>query len=172
MSVPVLDDPEYGVRFSGRVRLRALPNYEPDYEPGEPARRWSSLRPASGPQLSLRLAPASPRRTAPPVSPATLWRLLGRVLEVLDGRRQVGQLRTLLPDTAYEALLTRLRTARPGRRHTLKRLHACYPSPRVVELSAVIEVTAAAPARSRVIAAAARFELDQDTWRCKVLRLL
>src|ERR1700741_2944127 len=101
MSAPVRQLNEPG------IVLRALPEYEPTHAPGEEdPRRWSSLRPASGPQLTL-VAP--PRRPEAAVTPEALWRLLVRVLEVLESRRAAGQLRTLLSDSAYEALLTRLR---------------------------------------------------------------
>ncbi len=150
------------------VALRALPDCEPTHAPGEEEpRRWSSLRPASGPQLTL-VAP--PRKPDAAVTPETLWRLLVRVLEVLEGRRAVGQLRTLLSDPAYEALLTRLRTTRPGRAHRLRRLRACYPSETAVEVAAVIDI-AAGPVQ-RVCAMAARLERTGDTWHCAVLRLL
>ena len=145
--------------------LRPLPEYEPT--PGEPPRRWTSLRPASGPQLTL---------VAPPdeatVTPAALGRLLVRMLEVLAGRRHVGQLRTLLSEPAYEALLTRLRTGPAGRTHRLRRLRACYPSTTAVEVSAVIDIAAAGHEPQRVCALAARFERVEETWQCAVLRLL
>lgn len=97
---------------------------------------------------------------------------MATVLEVLDGRRQVSQLRTLLPDQAYEALLTRLRTTVPGARHQLRRLRACYPSEAAVELAAVVEVVPPGQRRGRVFAAAGRFELHRGAWRCLVLRML
>jgi hypothetical protein len=144
--------------------LRALPEYEPSHAPGEEPRRWSSLRPASGPQLTL-VAP-------PPITPEALGRLLVRVLEVLEGRRAVGQLRTVLSDAAYEALLTRLRTTTPGRVHRLRRLRACYPTLTAVELAAVIDIAATSGERRRVCALAARLERTDDVWHCTVLRLL
>lgn len=130
--------------------------------------RWSSLRPASGPQL--RLVPSPPAPDAP-VAPAALAQVLRRVLEVLDGRRPVGQLRSLLPDAAFEALLTRLRTVRPGVRHVLRGLRTCYPTGSAVEVSAVIGMRFPA-GRERVVAAAARFEKHGDRWQCAVLRIL
>lgn len=148
--------------------LRTLPEYEPSHAPGEEEpRRWSSLRPASGPQLTLVAAPQ--KATVPP---SALWRLLVRVLEVLEGRRAVGQLRTLLSDAAYEALLTRLRTTAPGRTHRLRRLRACYPSGTAVELAAVIDMAASATEPRRICAMAARLEREDASWRCAVLRLL
>ncbi|MGH3759698.1 Rv3235 family protein [Actinophytocola sp.] len=151
-----------------RPVLRALPEYEPSHAPGEEEpRRWSSLRPASGPQLALVAPPRQPE-----VTPDALWRLLVRVLEVLEGRRAVGQLRTLLSDAAYEALLTRLRTTTPGRPHRLRRLRACYPSPAAVEIAAVIDIGPGPAAARRVCALAARLDHVDGTWHCSVLRLL
>lgn len=148
--------------------LRALPEYEPSHAPGEEEpRRWSSLRPPSGPQLALA---AAPRKAT--VTPEALWRLLVRVMEVLAGRRAVGQLRTLLSDVAYEALLTRLRTSTPGRVHRLCRLRACFPSETAVEVAGVIDIAAVTGEPGRVCALAARFERVDDMWRCAVLRLL
>lgn len=163
MSVPLAPEPDAVVR----VQLHALPDYEPTHEPGDPTppRRWSSLRPPSGPQLTL----VVPEQDPPP-PPESLWRLLRHVLEVLDGRRAVGQLRTLLSDPAYEALLTRLRTTPVGRRHRLRRLHTCYPSTDAVEMSAVLEITG--EDRGRVRAAAIRMERHEDRWHCAVLRIL
>lgn len=163
MTVPALPDDEHN-----RFRLRALSDYEPD-DADEPPRRWSSLRPVSGPQLTL--APAAPQPGRPPVPPAALAQVLRRVLEVLDGRRPVGQLRSLLPDPAFEGLLTRLRTVGPGGRHALRSIHPCYPTPNAVEVSAVIDYRSPT-GRRRVLALAARFNRDGDRWLCTVLRLL
>jgi hypothetical protein len=163
MTVPAVPDDEHR-----RIRLRPLPDYEPD-ETGSPPRRWSSLRPVSGPQLAL--APPPPPEGRPPVPAASLARVFRHVLEVLDGRRPVGQLRSLLPGVAFEALLTRLRTMRPGSRHVLRGMRTCYPTRTAVEVSAVIGIRTPA-GRERVIAAAARFEDDGEQWVCTVLRLL
>lgn len=153
-------------RGTPRIRLHALPEYEPDGapEPG-PLRRWSSLRPATGPQLVV------PPPGGPTLPPATLWRVLNQVLEVLDGRRPVGQVHALLPDAAYEAVLTRLRSG-PRARHRLRRLRTCYPAEGAVEIAAVIDVTTSQAMPARVIALAARFEDYTDDWRCTHLRLL
>jgi Family of unknown function (DUF6459) len=158
------------------IELRALPEYEParrptpvelDEEPGFPD-RWSSLRPERGPQLVVE----HPATGEDEPSTATLRRTLCSVLEVLDGRRHVGQLRTLLAGPAYEAMLTRLRTAPHGRRHRLRRIRTCRPATDIVELAAVIEVTGARRPAPRVVAAALRWERQRGGWRCTVLRLL
>lgn len=162
MTVPALPDDE-----PCHLQFRRLPDYEPE-EDGLPP-RWSSLRPATGPQL--RLVPPPPEPDEPPVAPAALAQVLRRVLEVLDGRRPVNQLRSLLPDAAFEALLTRLRTVPPGYRHVLRKVRTCYPTRSVVEVSAVIGISSPA-GRERVVAAAARFERHDDRWLCAVLRIL
>jgi len=128
------------------------------------------MRPASGPQLTL-APPPPPEGNESQLSAASLARVFRHVLEVLDGRRPVGQLRSLLPGVAFEALLTRLRTMRPGCRHVLRGMRTCYPARTAVEVSAVIGVRTPA-GRDRVIAAAARFEDEGERWVCTVLRLL
>lgn len=148
--------------------LRALPEYEPSHAPGEDEpRRWSSLRPASGPQLRL----VTPPQEATITSEA-LWQLLIRILEVLEGRRGVGQLRTFLSDAAYEALLTRLRTNTSGRAHRLRRFRACYPSPTAIEVATVIDIAAGPGEPRRMCAMATRLERRDDAWHCAALRLL
>lgn len=168
MSVPALHEPS-----PGGVVLYSLPDYEPTHEPGTPGppRRWSSLRPVRGPQLAL---------VAPPEEPAApdrrlLWRLVGHLLEVLDGRRSVNQVRSILSDGAYEALLTRLRTTVPGRQHRLRRMRSYYPTSEAVELCAVLEIVdglGRARRTRRVRAAAIRLERVGDQWHCVVLRIL
>lgn len=168
MSLPALRAPS-----PGGVVLYSLPNYEPTHEPGTagPPRRWSSLRPVRGPQLTL-VAPPDEQATPPP---NLMWRSVSHLMEVLDGRRPVDQLRTFLADSVYEALLTRLRTKVPGRHHRLRRLHTCYPTTEAVELTAVLEIVdRAGPGgrQRRVRAAAIRLERANDRWRCVVLRVL
>jgi hypothetical protein len=198
MTLPALPDDE-----DAHLRLRALPDYEPAEpteatEPAEPdrstgLRRWSSLRPVSGPQL--RLAPPPQPPGEPQVPPAALVRVLRHVFEVLDGRRPVAQLRSLLPDDAFEGVLTRLRTTGPGGHHTLRSIHPCAPTPNALEVAVVVDHRSPRGHR-RVLAAAARFErvvpdaddravphlprgaggrgrgLGGDQWLCTVLRLL
>ncbi|MCT2586261.1 Rv3235 family protein [Actinophytocola gossypii] len=165
MSLPAFAEPS-----PGGVVLHALTHYEPTHETDDPGPlgRWSSLRPVRGPQLTLVGPPAEP--VAP--TPEVLGRLVCHVLEVLDGRRSVTQLRTILSDPAYEALLTRLRMTTPGRRHRLRSLHTCYPTSTAVELSAVIEVSDRSKERPRIRAAAIRFDRVDDRWHCAVLRIL
>ena len=71
MTVPALPDHE-----PDELTIRPLPDYEPD-ESGPPV-RWSSLRPAAGPQL--RLVSPPPESEGPPVAPAALAQVLRLVL--------------------------------------------------------------------------------------------
>lgn len=158
MTVPALPDDCSGPR--------PLCDYEPEH--ARPA-RWSSLRPATGPQL--RLVPPLPAHGAPPVAKASLARVLRHVLEVLDGRRPVAQLRSLLDGPVFEAMLTRLRTTRSGGRHVLRSIHTCFPSDTAVEVAVVFDRQPPS-GRPRVRAAAARFEYDDGRWLCTVLRFL
>src|SRR5690349_14634448 len=82
------------------------------------------------------------------------------------GRRSVGQLRTLLPDDAFEGVLTRLRTLGPGHRHAVRSMRTCYPVPTAVEVTVVIDHRAPT-GQERVLAAAARFERHLEEWLCK-----
>lgn len=160
--------------MSAPVTLCALPEYEPErrstpVDPDEVGfpEPWSSLRPPRGPQLTIEIADPAGQE----LPTGTLRRMLSTMLEVLDGRRQVGQLRTLLAGPVYEAMLTRLRTSRPGRHHRLRRVHTCRPTEDAIELTAIIEVTATRAFR-RVLAAAIRLEHRHGTWTCTVLRFL
>lgn len=150
-----------------RIRLHALGEYEPGDAPerdeGGVERRWSSLRHDAGPRVTL------PVPDGARVPPAALGQQIRRVLEVLDGRRPATHLRGLLPDTAHEAVLTRLRHGQPTQ-HVLRRLRACYPTDDTVEVAAVISVTA--NGHHGAIAAAGRFERGGDGWHCVYLRLL
>jgi uncharacterized protein DUF6459 len=152
-----------------RIRLAALGEYEPDDVPerdeaGLPL-RWSSLRHGARPRLVLAAVPDG----GEPV-PAVMGRLIRQVLEVLDGRRPLGHLVRLLPDTALEAVLTRMRH-RHSTQHVLRRLRACHPNDDVVEVAAVVGVSTP-ERRAGAIAAAARFERDGAGWRCAVLRFV
>jgi uncharacterized protein DUF6459 len=145
--------------------LRPLHGYEPtgnhaitDPDPDE---RWSSPRPRTEPQVTM--AGAKP-------DDGQFRVMLTKVLEVLDGRRHIGQLRTLLADPIYEATLTRLRTTPRDLRYLLYSVHACWPAPDAVELTGRVE-TARGSAR-RFQALAARLERRQGTWKCVFLRLI
>lgn len=140
----------------------------PDYEPASACvpRRRRALRRA---RLTLVPPPLPPAR--PPVPPAALTQVLRQVLEVLDRRRPLAQLRRVLPARDVDRLLVRLLRVRPGGRHVLRSIHTCAPSDTALEVCAVIDYRPPAGPR-RVFAAVARFEDDGERWACTVLRLL
>jgi Family of unknown function (DUF6459) len=120
----------------------------------------------------LRLVPPpAPPPDRLPEPPAALGRVLRLVLEALDGRRPVEQLRPVLPGDALADLGIRLHEIGHGGRHTLRRVFTCQPSATAVEASAVIDYRPPV-GPPRVTAAAARFEHDGVRWVCTVLRLL
>ncbi|AHI01242.1 hypothetical protein GCM10010174_11540 [Kutzneria viridogrisea] len=143
------------------LTLRPLPGYEPG--DGVPAAVPPRDRPAL--RVVTDLLPDTHGESVSNAVRGVIRRLLAAVVEVLDGRRPVDQLRTQLTPMAHAALRTRVvRSSRtPGK---LRSLHLCAPGPRVVEACATIEVG------GRVRAMAARFELAGDAVRCTVLRLL
>lgn len=140
------------------VLLRPLDLNEPSSQTPETEERWSTP-----------VAPVEPQVTVQPAPDDGAYRqMLTRVLEVLDGRRPVGQLRTLLAGPVFEATLTRLRTRPPGVRYQLQSVHSCRPSPDAVELCA--RITTARDRRSRALVM--RLERRQGGWRCVFLRIL
>jgi hypothetical protein len=154
--------------------LRPLRGYEPattksrltwaDFaEFSEPAQRWQSLRPVTAPQV------------APPETPddGAFMLMLTKIVEVLDGRRQVGQLQTLLSGPVYEATVTRLRVTPPtGFRHQIQSVHSCRPAMDSVELCARVETVHIGKEKNRVRALVARLERRHAQWQCVFLRLL
>jgi hypothetical protein len=141
--------------------LRPLRGYEPSHTDLEPPERWSSPRPLTEPQV-----------TVPHDEPddGQFRVMLTKVLEVMDGRRPIGQLRTLLTDPVYEATLTRLRMMPTGVRYLLYSVHTCWPAPGVVELSGRVETTRQGSRRAQALAA--RLERRHGTWRCVFLRII
>jgi hypothetical protein len=167
--------------------VRELPTYEPlarhtpadEQDAFRPPRRWSSLRPVPRSSRGRVAVPARatgspkgvPRRfgNGHPAN-ASLATLLAKVLEALDGRRPVDQLRGMLADGVYEAALTRARAMTRARvRYRLRSLHSCRLSADLIEVSGLVEATGAV---RPVHALAARFERHAGTWQCAVLRLL
>lgn len=147
--------------YPARMRLRALADCEPD----GPATCRGSRPPevAGGPPA----AEAPVAVTPPGPTQAELRRLVGAVLEVLEGRRPVTQLKRYLGATCYEALRTRAAAeARRRRSHRLCRLHVSRPAARSIELCATVEVG------DRMLAAAASVEIARHGWCCTTLRFL
>jgi hypothetical protein len=156
--------------------LRPLPGYEPastkprltwaDFaEFTEPAERWRSLRPVTAPQVA----------PPPPETPddSAFMQMLTKIVEVLDGRRQIGQLQTLLAGPVYEATVTRLRVTPPtGFRHQIQSVHSCRPTADVVELCARIDTVHIGKEKKRSRALVARVERKRGQWQCVFLRVL
>jgi Family of unknown function (DUF6459) len=157
-----------------RVRLSGLPEYEPPLRsvPPDPA------EPEEPADLFRLLAP--PVAVAPPVD-VPVWDEAGRVrdqlrqlvcliLEVLDGRRKVEQLRGVLDPQVHAALQTRLRGGgAAGRQHRLRTLHTCRPAEGIIELCGTVAVSTPT-GRPSAIALAARVERRGRGWRCTALR--
>lgn len=160
--------------------MTALAVYElSDYEPGR-----LPLPPTPPPGVPADPSPPrprSPRAPAPPPVPlplpdrnrrgpamALLRRLLGTVLEVLDGRRSASQLQGVLDPRVYASLLTRVRL-HAGARHRLHSLHTCQPRPDAIEWCATVLVSGKHRA---IFAMAGRMERHGQTWRCTTLRPL
>jgi hypothetical protein len=145
--------------------LRPLHAYEPTdgltVTDLEPAQRWTSPRPQTVAQVTVEPSEPDFRAT------------LTKMLEVLDGRRPIGQLRTLLADTVYEATLTRLRTMPPrGVRYVLGSMHVCWPAAGAVELTGRVETSHRGSPHRRAQAYAVRLERHEDTWVCVFWRIL
>jgi hypothetical protein len=130
---------------------------------------------ADRPAREHRLRPRSQTHPPDPVEPGSAWRaaaqevaarLVTGVVEVLDGRRPVAQLRGLLSEQVYAALQTRVRTARPTQPRRVHRVHTCHPAAGVVEASATFGTAC------RTHAVALRLEYRARRWRCTALRVL
>ncbi len=143
-----------------------VPDFEPPTESGAVVPLdWRSS--VAIPDQRGRISPGGrdPRPQAGSVDHVKL--LLSGLLEALDGRRPLNQLRHVVSPKVYEALRTRvnrrpithgpirLRTARAGR-----------PSPRVIEASGTVAWG------GRILAVVARLEKRRTTWRCTEFRLL
>jgi hypothetical protein len=139
--------------------LRVLPGYEP--KPGPSPHRFGRHR--------LRLVEDRPDRPpADDVAPALcsrLWHLINQVLEAIDGRRPLGQLRPHFTATALSSIETRAKGRTTQTRSRLRSLHARQPADGVVEACGVAEID------DRRRAVAARFEV-REPLRCSVFRVL
>lgn len=95
---------------------------------------------------------------------AMLAGTLRRILEVIAGRRPVGQ----LGDGVDPRVLRYVRACRTGagQAWVLRSVRVYFPVEDSVELAAVVAST------GRVRAVAARFDRHGDRWRCVVFRLL
>lgn len=156
------------------VHLFALPEYEPPLRPvpPDPDELDGFAVPAPippPPPVPLAEAPMWDERG--PVR-ERLWRLVRLVLEVLDGRRQLDQLREMLNPAVYQSLLTTHRRTGTGWQHRLRTMHTCRPAPDVVEVCATLALVSARTGRGRIVAVAARVVEREGGLVCTALRLL
>ena len=142
------------------IVVRALPGYEPKTGP---------LRPHRIARRRLRLVedlpPAPPVEELPAALVNRIRNLINQVLETLDGRRPVSQLRPQFTPTAFGSIETRARGRVAPRRSQLRSLHTRQPTAGVVEACGLAEIDA------HPRALAARFEI-REPLRCSVFRLL
>jgi hypothetical protein len=141
------------------IVVRALPGYEPNpsprRKPGLTRRRLRLVEEPPPEQPAVEELPAALRER--------IWHLLNQVLEAIDGRRPVGQLRPHFTRQAFAAIETRSRGRAAPKRSRPLRLHARQPADDVVEACGLVEIDA------RPRAVAARFEL-RERMRCTVFR--
>jgi len=143
------------------IVLRALPDYEP--KPGPPPRTNHLGR------RRLRVVedqpPPQPVGEVPPALASRIRNLINQVLEAIDGRRPVVQLRQQFTPTAYGSIETRARGRTTPHRSRLRSLHAQQPTDGIVEACGVAEID------TRMRALAAQFEV-REPLRCNVFRVL
>ncbi|MBP2339084.1 hypothetical protein JOF41_005262 [Saccharothrix coeruleofusca] len=106
-----------------------------------------------------------PRPRVENASPVLLdpRRLLSAVVEAVDGRRSLGQLRAVLRGPALEEVG---RLFSPGVGVRLGTVRLCWVSNGVAEIGGTVRQ------RSRVRGLAARVELVEGAWRCTRFQLL
>lgn len=105
------------------------------------------------------------RRYSPPPTVVEIRRLLTAVLEILDGRRPVGQLAEILPRRCQPMLLNAARGDNPGAR-TLRSVHLSRTTADVVDLCARIDHGR----RSRALTG--RLEQQNGRWQFTMLTMI
>ncbi|MBC6448375.1 Rv3235 family protein [Actinokineospora xionganensis] len=145
------------------MRISALAEYEPPLCGEAEENRW--ITPA--PRL---VSVGAVRAPAPGLGQESLSRMFGLVLEALDGRRPVAQLRGAMSAGVYEAMVTRVRSA-SGWTHRLASLRSCAVSGAVVEASATVRVWRRG-SPWRAVAVVARVELSAHGWVFTYLRVI
>lgn len=93
-------------------------------------------------------------------------RILRLVLEVIDGRRPARQLDGVVAPSVLRYARAAHVAQRPTRVSRLQSLRVCRPTEQTLEAAAVVAFG------QRVRAVAARFEHEQNRWRCHALRIL
>lgn len=146
------------------MRISALAEYEPPLCGEAEEYRWVTPAP--------RLAPVLVAAPSPALGREALGRMFGLVLEAMDGRRPVVQLRGVMSASVYEAMVTRVRSA-AGWTHRLGSLRACWVSGEVVEVSATVRVwRRGREAGWRAVAVVGRVELRESGWIFTYFRVL
>jgi len=93
-------------------------------------------------------------------------RVLGTLLEVLDGRRSAEQLRAVAEPVVIRYARAARPTRRPQRVGRVLSLRVSRPAEQAVEAAAVISLG------GRIQAMASRFEQSPQGWRCTTVRIL
>lgn len=93
-------------------------------------------------------------------------RVLGTLLEVLDGRRPADQLRTVAEPVVVRYARAARPTRPPQRVARVLSLRVSRPAEQAVEAAAVISLG------GRIRAMASRFEQSPQGWRCAAVRIL
>ena len=157
----VVHTPDFG--GMALTAVHTLPAYEPPR--GRPLRDWRSRR-ATPPLRVFPPLPPGPTWGEPPEMHHRLARLVGTLLEVLDGSRQVSQLKMLITDEVRAAAVSRAQeAASAGVRYRLRKLHSCRPTERAIELTAL----AGTGVGDRELAVVVRLDRRVDGWVCTAL---
>ncbi|MFI6262074.1 Rv3235 family protein [Micromonospora sp. NPDC051006] len=161
----------------GQLALDLFAPVRPDA--GRPPARRAALRPVPAGPGRHSAAPLPPAAlvTATPEATRAAHRFVGTCLEVLNGYRPPGQLRSLLDPARAHDLLTELANAAgrtgPARRRStrptvrLRRLRAGEPRDGAVEVAAVLTGPV-----GRTWAMALRLEHRRGRWLCTALHVL
>lgn len=112
----------------------------------------------------LRPSPIEPAETPPPQAAAFADAALRRVLEVLDRRRPIAQLRGMLTPALLDMVFTMSRSAAPEAAAVLRRV-------RLRGSTAAAEVFATYTRGQRVRAIACRIEVDEGRWHMVALQI-
>ncbi|MGB2569414.1 Rv3235 family protein [Micromonospora citrea] len=172
---PYADEaPDLWPRPSGQL---ALDLFGTEQQPaGRPAGRRHDLRPAPTRPGRPPTGPPSVAPAATPEATRAAQRFVGTFLEILNGYRPPGQLRTLvepgrMTEVSEQLARATSRTGPVRRRSTrpavhLRRLRVCEPRPAAVEVAAVLA------AAGRTWAMAVRLEHRRGTWLCTALHVL
>ena len=117
--------------------------------------------------------PAASDVAPPPAAAAFADAALRRVLEVVDRRRPIAQLRPLLTPPLLDMVFTLTRTAGPGKAAVLRRvrLRTAAVDEREPHQPTAAEVFATYTRGHRVLAIAARIEVKEGRWRMVALQV-